>query len=44
MYSIIIPNFNNVRFVGEATRSVIAQTDPGWELVVVDDASEDEAV
>jgi glycosyltransferase involved in cell wall biosynthesis len=39
--SVIIPTYNGVRFVGEALRSVFAQTQPPKEVIVVDDASTD---
>src|SRR5262249_1338517 len=36
--------FNRERFIGEAIESVLAQTFTDFELVVVDDASEDRTV
>lgn len=39
--SIIIPVFNRPVLVAEAIESVLAQTNPNWELIVVDDGSTD---
>ena len=41
--SVIVPNYNYGRFIGEALDSVIRQTFKDWELIVVDDNSTDES-
>jgi len=39
--SIITPTYNRAYILGAAIESVIAQTNPRWELIVVDDGSTD---
>lgn len=39
--SIVMPAYNNAAFIGEAAASVQSQTHANWELIVVDDASQD---
>lgn len=41
LISVIMPMYNSERFVGKAIESVIGQTYPHWELLVVDDGSSD---
>lgn len=41
MVSIIMPAFNASRYIGQAIQSVIDQTHPVWELLVIDDGSTD---
>lgn len=39
--SVIMPAYNAERYITEAIQSVIAQTFTDWELIVIDDASQD---
>lgn len=41
LVSIILPTFNRAHVLERALNSVAAQTDPHWELIVVDDGSTD---
>lgn len=41
IFSVVMPAYNAERYVGEAIESVLAQTLPSWELLVVDDCSTD---
>lgn len=39
--SIITPCWNGEKYIGETIESVLAQTYPDWEMVIVDDGSTD---
>ncbi len=41
LVSVVMPMYNSGRYVGKAIESVIGQTYPHWELLVVDDGSTD---
>ena len=41
LVSIIIPTYNRAGIIGETLDSLLAQTYPHWECIVVDDGSED---
>lgn len=41
LVSIIMPSYNTGRFIKETIESVLAQSYPAWELIIVDDCSTD---
>lgn len=41
MFSVLIANYNNGRYLQEAINSVLEQTYTNWEIVIVDDKSTD---
>ncbi|MFN2235198.1 MAG: glycosyltransferase family 2 protein, partial [Anaerolineales bacterium] len=42
MVSVVIPAYNNARFLGETIESVLDQTYQNFELIIVNDASPDD--
>jgi len=43
-FSIITPAYRSARTIGATIESVQAQTDPDWELIIVDDGSDDDTL
>ena len=43
-FSILMANYNNAKYIEEAINSVILQTYPFWELIIVDDCSTDDSI
>ena len=44
LISIIIPNYNGSRTIGKCLESIFAFNDDNWEVIVVDDCSEDRSI
>lgn len=44
MVSIITPLHNSERYVAKTVESILAQTYPDWEMIVVDDLSDDSSI
>ena len=43
LVSIVMPCWNSERFIADSIRSVLAQTYPNWELLIVNDCSTDKS-
>jgi glycosyltransferase involved in cell wall biosynthesis len=41
-FTVLVPVYNQAQFLGEALDTLIAQTDPDWEAIVVNDGSTDD--
>jgi len=41
LFSIIIPTYNRAHLISKSIKSVLNQTYSNWELILVDDGSED---
>jgi glycosyltransferase involved in cell wall biosynthesis len=44
LVSIILPVFNGAATLGDTVRSLLAQTEPDWELLIIDDGSTDRSL
>ncbi len=40
-FTVIVPTYNQAQYLGQALDSLLAQTYPGWEAIVVNDGSTD---
>lgn len=44
MLTVVVPNFNHSRFLGQALGALVGQTRPADEVIVIDDASTDDSI
>ncbi len=44
LVSVIMPAYNSADFISESIQSVLQQTHQNWELLIIDDASNDNTV
>lgn len=44
LVSVVMPVYNGAEFIDESVKSVIEQTHTNWELIIVDDGSDDESL
>lgn len=44
LVTVVLPSYNHAAWLGETIGSVLAQTMPRWELLVIDDGSRDDSV
>ena len=44
LVSIITPCYNGAKYIGETIESVMNQTYPKWEMIIIDDGSSDNSV
>lgn len=44
LFSVVIPNFNNGKYISQTIESVLAQSYKKWEAIIVDDCSTDNSV
>ena len=40
-FSLLMPSYNQARFIGEAVASVLTQDDPDWELWILDNSTDE---
>lgn len=43
LFSVLIANYNNGKYIAQSIESVIKQTYKNWEIIIVDDASSDDS-
>jgi RimJ/RimL family protein N-acetyltransferase len=43
-HSVIVGSYNRPRYIAQTLKSIVEQTGPNWEMIVSDDASNDETI